>query len=99
MPGQKKRRDRSIPTVQTPPAGARPLERRRVHRRPRLVPFLVTGAVLGAIAGVILRLTADEPTLYGANQEMLILVGAGAIAGLFLSAALFVLVDLIDARR
>lgn len=102
----KRGRREDAEVVDAPPPGARLVERRRVRRRPRVVPFLLTGAVIGAILGVVLERTGEaDPDLvtlasqYSGNQSLLIMLGAGALAGLFVGAVVFVVVDLITARR
>lgn len=50
-------------------------------RRPRLVPFLVTGAVIGAFLGLLLNLVGPDSPIASAGQESIVLAVTGALLG------------------
>lgn len=75
---------------------------RKVHRRARLVPFLVTGAVLGAIVGALVSRYGPRPETelafalqarYAPGQELLLIGGIGMVVGLLIAAVVYVIVD------
>jgi len=65
----------------------------RYSRRPRMVPFLVTGAVLGFLAGVALMVLGPESDSAGAGQEFVLLGSTGALLGGLLAAIVFLAVE------
>lgn len=65
----------------------------RYSRRPRMVPFLATGAVLGFLAGIALMVLGPESDVSGAGQEFVILGATGALFGGLLGAIVFLLAE------
>jgi hypothetical protein len=65
----------------------------RYSRRPRMVPFLATGAVLGLLAGIALMVLGPESDSSGAGQELVLLGSTGALLGGLVGAIVFLAVE------
>lgn len=67
--------------------------RRKVFRRPRLVPFLVTGALLGVIIGVVVDYLGPDAPRASAGQEFIAVVGPLGLFGGLLGGVVYLLVE------
>lgn len=78
---------------------AQPVPRRpagpgaRGRHRPRLVPFLATGAVLGSLLGLLLVVFGPDAESAGTAQETIILGGIGALLGGLVGGIVYLLVE------
>ncbi|MGI8948074.1 MAG: hypothetical protein ACR2FV_08920 [Ornithinimicrobium sp.] len=70
-----------------------PTFRPKGPRRPRMVPFLVTGAVLGAVVGLLLNLLGPDSPIASAGQESIVLAITGALLGGLAGAVAFLVVE------
>ena len=67
--------------------------RRKVFRRPQLVPFLVTGAVLGVIIGVVVDYLGPDAPRASAGQEFIAVVGPLGLFGGLLGGIVYLIVE------
>ncbi|WP_109471567.1 hypothetical protein [Ornithinimicrobium cavernae] len=74
-------------------------QRRPVHRRPRLLPFLLTGAVIGLIIGTFLAVTGPDAPTASASQELIAVAGPGGLLGGLLGGVVYLLVERYSTRR
>lgn len=65
----------------------------RYTRRPRMVPFLATGALLGLLAGLLVVVLGPESDVSGGAQEVILLGTTGALLGGLLGGIVFLLVE------
>lgn len=73
--------------------------RRRVSRRPRMVPFLATGALVGLVVGLLLGYFGpDAPNASPAQELIVMAVPAGLVGGL-LGGAVYLLVERFSVRN
>lgn len=65
----------------------------RPLRRPRMVPFLLTGTLIGALGGTILSVLRPRAPLSGPAQEVIVLAVVGGILGLLVGSLAFLAVE------
>ncbi|MBW8172698.1 hypothetical protein K0651_06505 [Ornithinimicrobium sp. Arc0846-15] len=62
-------------------------------RRPKLVPFLISGGVIGLLLGVAFSIFGPASGVASAGQENVIFMFIGAIAGGFVGALAFLVAE------
>jgi len=62
-------------------------------RRPRMLPFLVTGALLGLVAGLLITTLGPSSETSGGAQELILLGATGAALGGLLGGIVFLMVE------
>lgn len=72
--------------------------RRKVFRRPQLVPFLVTGALVGVIIGAVVDYLGPDAPRASAGQEFIAVVGPLGLLGGLLGAIAYLLVERFSGR-
>ncbi|MCK0110603.1 hypothetical protein MWU75_00390 [Ornithinimicrobium sp. F0845] len=73
-------------------------QRRPVYRRPRLVPFLVTGALVGLVVGVLLAVTGPDAPNASPAQEVIAIGLPGALLGGLLGGIVYLLAERFSGR-
>lgn len=74
-------------------------QRRPVYRRPRMVPFLATGALLGLVVGVLLAYFGPPSAYASPAQEMIVMAVPGGLVGGLLGAIVFLVAERFSGRR
>lgn len=74
-------------------------QRRPVYRRPRMVPFLVTGALIGLVIGLALAYYGPPSPTASPAQEMIVMAVPGGLFGGLLGAIAYLLVERFASRR
>lgn len=72
--------------------------RRRVTRRPQLLPFLLTGALVGLFLGAALAYFGPDAPRASAGQEYLAVAVPGALLGGLLGGVIYLLVERFSGR-
>lgn len=68
-------------------------QRRPITRRPRMVPFLATGAIVGLIVGVLLAYFGPASPYASPAQEMIVMAVPGALVGGLLGGILYLVAE------
>ncbi|GAA1147228.1 hypothetical protein [Ornithinicoccus hortensis] len=91
---EQQEREVGIPVDEVPRGtrGERPL------RRPRLVPFLATGALLGSFLGLLLVVFGTEVEDVSIGRETIILGGMGALLGGLVGAIAYLVAERVITR-
>lgn len=69
------------------------------QHRPRMVPFLATGAIIGAIIGIALSFNGPNSQVASPGQEMIVLGGAGALVFGMVGAVIYLFAEWRSLRR
>lgn len=67
--------------------------RPRGPRRPRMLPFLLTGVVLGMLAGLAIDLFGPATPVASAGQELIVVALVGALVGGLAGAIAFLVAE------
>lgn len=67
--------------------------RRKVFRRPQLLPFLLTGAILGFVIGAVVAYLGPDAPRASAGQEFIAVAGPLGLFGGLLGGIVYLLVE------
>lgn len=70
-----------------------------VHSSPKLWPMLIAGGVIGALAGAIIALLGEPSANYTVAATLGYFATAGAAAGFFLAAVIYIIIDRVTSKR